>query len=270
MNNTKIEWTDRTWNPVSGCTKVSQGCKNCYAETMHERFNGKGSFRKVTIKPHKIDEPLKWKKPSKIFVNSMSDLFHEDVPFSFIYDVMVTIQKAHWHTFQILTKRPEIMVKFFNEYAQPMEPIPNLWIGVSAENQDALNERLPYLLQTKAVVKFLSCEPLLGPIVFNPEHLQQIQWVIIGGESGPKARIMEKDWVYDLVRQLSKTDIPTFFKQWGEFLPYEMYLTLSQTEVIRNFKGKSIKINDVNYLRVGKKQAGNSITGYVLQEFPNQ
>jgi protein gp37 len=222
----KIEWTDKTWNPVTGCTKISQGCKHCYAERLYERFHGKGSFRNITCHPDRLEHPLRWKKASMVFVNSMSDLFHEEVPFSFIYDVFIIMQKAHWHTFQVLTKRAQRMLEFF-VYAQFKEPIPNVWVGVSVEDQKAADERIPVLLKIPAAKRFLSCEPLIGevdlyrfiPPVQQPERL--IDWVIVGGESGPGARPMHPDWARKLRDQCTSAIIYFFFKQWGEWLPWE-------------------------------------------------
>lgn len=232
----KIEWTDKTWNPVTGCTKVSQGCKNCYAERLYERFNGKGTFKNVTCHQNRLSYPARWKRPAMVFVNSMSDLFHEDVPFTFINAVFSVMSDCDRHTYQVLTKRPERMLEFFKwkseEHGIPWEPKPNVWIGVSVENQEAADERIPLLLQVPAAVRFLSCEPLLGPLDLKKEMgaytagnaspfariwLNKLQWVICGGESGPGARPMHPAWVRVLRDQCKEAGVPFFFKQWGEF-----------------------------------------------------
>lgn len=230
MNTSKIEWTDKTWNPVTGCTKVSQGCKHCYAETFYERFHGKGSFRNVTCHEARLRIPFSWKKPSMVFVNSMSDLFHEDVPFAFIRSVLHTIYHAPLHIFQVLTKRPQRMVEFFQwlDNSDLAANFPNMWLGVSVEDQKAADERIPLLLQVPAVVRFLSCEPLLGPLNIY-QHLaygewdlnlstattQKINWVICGGESGNGARPMQPEWVRSMCDQCTSAGVPFFFKQWG-------------------------------------------------------
>lgn len=226
MNNSKIEWTDKTWNPVTGCTKVSQGCKNCYAERMYERFHGKGSFRTVTCHTDRLSIPLKWKKPAMIFVNSMSDLFHPDVPFEFVRQVLATIHDTPTHTYQVLTKRPARMVEFFKwlKNSSLMVNFPNLWLGVSVENQAAADERIPLLMQVPAAVRFLSCEPLLGPVDIStylpaPYYPGRIDWVIVGGESGPGARPMHPDWARSLRDQCDWSKTAFFFKQWGTYGP---------------------------------------------------
>lgn len=278
MSQTSIEWTEKVWNPVTGCSKVSEGCRNCYAERMSHRFkwtekpwNHLNAKENVKLHPERLEQPLMWKKPSKIFVNSMSDLFHEEVPFSFISKVFHTMWLADHHIFQILTKRPERMLEYFNREETMFEiidadvgvnplPLSNVWIGVSVENQKAADERIPLLLQTPAAVRFLSCEPLLGPIelkghvyqvatglseyidwltgrttqksnVFGGEtspwlyrdlyefpkdyEEPRIHWVIVGGESGPKARPIDPDWVRSLRDQCQAVKVPFFFKQWG-------------------------------------------------------
>lgn len=208
-----IEWTEATWNPVTGCTKVSAGCKHCYAERMARRLKAMGQPNYVngfqlTLQPHMLDRPLTWKKPQMIFVNSMSDLFHRDVPLSFIQQVFNVMREASWHTFQVLTKRAERLVDVDAALNWP----PNVWMGVSVEN-DAYTDRIDALRQTHAVVKFLSLEPLLGPL---PDlDLQHIDWVIVGGESGPGARPVRRAWVTDIRDQCLDTDVPFFFKQWG-------------------------------------------------------
>lgn len=212
-NNSKIEWTETTWNPVTGCTKVSQGCKFCYAERMAHRLHSMGNPRyankfSTTLHYDLIKLPLKWKKPRIIFVNSMSDLFHDKVPFEFIRDVFDTMNKTPQHIYQILTKRSERL----KEISSLLNWSKNIWMGVSVENSQVIN-RVHDLSQVNAHVRFLSCEPLLGPLYTLP--LENIHWVIVGGESGPNARVMRKEWVESILDQCSEADVPFFFKQWG-------------------------------------------------------
>ncbi|MCZ6689949.1 MAG: phage Gp37/Gp68 family protein [Planctomycetota bacterium] len=208
-----IEWTDATWNPVTGCTKVSPGCKNCYAETFAERWRGIPGHHyeqgfDLKLWPERLDLPLRWKKPRRVFVNSMSDLFHEDVPYDYIRRVFDTMGRAGRHTFQVLTKRSERLAELAGRLDWP----PNVWMGVSVEREDYL-WRISHLRKTPAAVRFLSVEPLLGPLpAFN---LDQIHWVIVGGESGPKARPMKAQWVRDIRRLCIQQRVPFFFKQWG-------------------------------------------------------
>lgn len=211
--NSTIEWTESTWNPVTGCTKISAGCKNCYAERMAIRLqamgqpNYKNGFA-VTMHEHAIDLPLQWKKPQTVFVNSMSDLFHEDVPTDFILRVFDVMRQADWHRFQVLTKRSERLA----ELDSVLPWAPNIWMGVSVENEDCMF-RIDHLSSTYAAVKFLSLEPLLGPLPNLP--LAGIDWVIVGGESGPGARVIRPEWVEDIRDQCVVTGTPFFFKQWG-------------------------------------------------------
>jgi len=208
-----IEWTESTWNPVTGCTKISLGCKNCYAARMAIRLRAMGQPNyangfDLTIHKHTLELPLRWKKPQTIFVNSMSDLFHEDVPADFILQVFDVMRRTHWHRYQILTKRSDRLLE--------LEPIlawePNIWMGVSVENSE-YTYRIDNLRQTHAKIRFLSIEPLLGPI--SDLYLSGINWVIVGGESGPRARPMDEEWVVSLRSQCSKAQVPFFFKQWG-------------------------------------------------------
>jgi protein gp37 len=208
-----IEWTESTWNPLTGCTKISPGCKHCYAERMALRLqsmnqpNYRNGF-KLTLQPQALELPLRWKKPQMIFVNSMSDLFHKDVPLDYIQKVFEVMNRAHWHTFQILTKRSARLLELNKE----LEWSENIWMGVSVENQD-YTFRIDDLKRTNAQTKFLSLEPLLGPL--TKLKLEKIDWVIVGGESGPKARPMSEDWVVDIRNQCQKANVPFFFKQWG-------------------------------------------------------
>ncbi len=209
----KIEWTEATWNPVTGCTKISIGCRNCYAERLAKRLKAMGVARyangfNVTLHDDQIEAPLKWKKPKVIFVNSMSDLFHEAIPDYFIADVFKVMRSCPQHTFQVLTKRSERLRELSNELRWSH----NIWMGVSVENA-AMKFRIEDLTQTKAMVKFISCEPLLGPI--NRLPLKNVDWVIVGGESGPHSRAMQKDWVISIRDQCQRKEVPYFFKQWG-------------------------------------------------------
>lgn len=210
-----IEWTHSTWNPVTGCSKVSPGCLHCYAERMAHRLQAMGvpSYRngfQVTLHEHLIGTPLTWTKPRMIFVNSMSDLFHEDVPLEFIKRVFATMEAANWHTFQVLTKRSERL----RELAPKLQWPQNVWMGVSVETQDYVS-RIDDLRSTSAAIKFLSLEPLLGPL--RNLNLEDINWVIVGGESGPGARPMSPEWVTEIRDQCVRENTPFFFKQWGGF-----------------------------------------------------
>lgn len=221
---TTIQWTDETWNPVTGCAKVSAGCKHCYAEVIAKRFWKDRKFTDVRCHPERLDQPLRWKKPRRIFVNSMSDLFHEDVPFEFIDSVVGRMLTARQHIYQILTKRPERMNEYFANYARVEIPFaefaPNVWLGVSVENQETAAERTPILIQTPAAVRFLSVEPLLGPVNLNSlaPIMPPIHWVIVGGESGPGARPCNIEWIRDIVRQCRAAAVPVFVKQLGSMI----------------------------------------------------
>ena len=208
-----IEWTESTWNPLTGCTKVSPGCKHCYAERMSRRLKAMGQPKyangfTLTIHEDVLDQPLQWKKPRMIFVNSMSDLFHNDVPLEFIRRTFEVMRCASWHTFQVLTKRSGRLLELSPKIDWPA----NVWMGVSVENSDYVF-RIDDLSQTNAFVKFLSLEPLLGPM---PDlDLRDIDWIIVGGESGPGARPMKGEWVVDIKDQCRAYNVPFFFKQWG-------------------------------------------------------
>lgn len=213
MGQSSIEWTEQTWNPVTGCTKVSPGCKFCYAEKFAQRLKSMGvkNYRngfKLTLHPHMLDKPLEWKKPSVIFVNSMSDLFHKDVPEDFIIAVFKIMNEASWHQFQVLTKRPDRVL----EMNKKLRWTSNIWMGTSVENSDYLR-RIDLLRKTSAKIKFLSLEPLLSAL--PNMNLKKINWVIVGGESGFNARLMDPKWVLDIQKQCLKADVPFFFKQWG-------------------------------------------------------
>jgi protein gp37 len=208
-----IEWTEATWNPVTGCTKISPGCKHCYAKRMTKRLKAMGQSKyangfKLTTHPACLDQPLGWKKPRMVFVNSMSDLFHKGVSLSFIHDVFDVMRQASQHTFQVLTKRSRRLLALDPRIDWPA----NVWMGVSVENLD-YTFRIEHLRKTSAHVKFLSLEPLLGPLPHL--DLRSIDWVIVGGESGPGARPMAEEWVVDIRNQCLVSDVPFFFKQWG-------------------------------------------------------
>lgn len=260
---TKIEWTNEVWNPVTGCTKVSSGCKNCYAEKMHKRLASMRikkyakPFNEVVVHPEVLEEPLHWRKPRMIFVNSMSDLFHPDVPFDFIYKIITIINDCPQHIFQALTKRPDRMMEYFSigniNYKYPVK---NLWLGVSVEDQKTADERIPLLVETPAAVRWISAEPLLSEIDIE-EYLfaKELDWVVVGGESGPKARPMHPDWVRSIRNQCQAASVPFFFKQWGTYLPQEMRLAGLNKRVIQLEK-------------IGKKKAGNLLDGKQYLEYP--
>ncbi len=244
---TKIEWSQATWNPVTGCTKVSEGCDHCYAEMIAHRFAGTKAYPNefgVTLRPERLDQPLRWRKPRRIFVNSMSDLFHDDVPNDYIARVWAVMAEARQHTFQILTKRPGRMRSLLRSATfwaafwaagvhdrtgldVSSSPLSNVWLGVSVENQKWADVRIPVLLDTPAAVRFLSCEPLLGPVDLawredGPDGEASfpagIDWVIVGGESGPGARPMHPDWARSLRDQCQNAGVPFFMKQTGTVL----------------------------------------------------
>lgn len=324
-NNSKIEWTQATWNPITGCDKVSQGCKNCYAEIMHRRL--------MKMHPRKYSKPflgnIQWhiddlktptntKKPTVFFVNSMSDLWHKDVPFDFIDAVFSEMSRNERHTFQILTKRPEIALKFFNARAGHAWT-KNVWIGVSVEDQKAADERIPLLLQIPAAIRFLSCEPLLGPIdliactTWPPDkcpycdfigrgildengrmcpecssymdRMPMIDWVIVGGESGHKARPMHPDWVRAIRDQCNACSVPFFFKQWGQWGPEEKAIELLKPDQalgvfhhIHIYPDGKIDehppYQDIDsercqwMFKLGKHAAGNTIDGKIHLAYP--
>lgn len=262
----KIEWTEETWNPVTGCTKVSEGCRFCYAESMHRRFS-KRPFTEVLTHEDRLDHPFRWKKPRRVFVNSMSDLFHPDVPDTFIDYVFAAMAMAPQHTFQILTKRPERMREYLRTIAYDDKdmtrwllaaadfaphgatittdwPMPNIWLGVSVEDQKTADQRLPLLLDTPAAVRFVSAEPLLGPVdlcmvaprddwhinaLDTPDPTLRLNWVIVGGESGPSARPCNVAWIRSLVNQCAEAKTPCFVKQMGASA-YAMTLTRSDED----------------------------------------
>lgn len=216
--NSKIEWTDATWNPVRGCTKVSPGCKNCYAEAFAERFRGVRGHPyeqgfDLRLVPGKLLEPLHWKAPKMIFVNSMSDLFQEDVPEEYIVTVAKVMEAANWHTYQVLTKRSERLRNMVNSKLQFAANAPHIWWGVSVEDKHYGLPRIDQLRAARVKIRFLSIEPLLEDL--GQIDLSGIHWVIVGGESGPRARPMKKSWVLSILDQCRKNRVPFFFKQWG-------------------------------------------------------
>jgi protein gp37 len=233
--NSRIEWTESTWNPITGCSKISPGCKNCYAERMARRLHAmkQANYRngfKLTVHPHAVGLPLSWKKPQMIFVNSMSDLFHAQAPKDFIMEVFATMNQARWHIYQILTKRTEQLTRLDDvlPWAQ------NIWMGVTVESSDYVY-RIDHLRQSRALNKFISFEPLLGSV--GSVNLKGIDWVIAGGESGPGARVVRKEWITEIRDQCVEAGIPFFFKQWGG---------------------------------VRKKQNGKILDGRIWNEFPSQ
>lgn len=214
MTTTSIEWTEQTWNPTVGCTKISPGCKHCYAESMSRRLQAMGTRGyengfELTLLPSRLGEPIKRKTPTVYFVNSMSDVFHEGVPFEFIDRIFDTIRQTPWHTYQILTKRADRMAAYFTNRQAPR----NAWLGVSVEDREYGVPRIDYLRTIDAQVRFLSIEPLLESL--GEINLESIHWVIVGGESGPKARPMQEPWAEEIRIQCEDKDIAFFFKQWG-------------------------------------------------------
>ena len=218
---TEIEWTNATWNPVTGCTKISAGCDFCYAERFSERFRGVPNHPftqgfDLTLRPERLEQPLTWRQPKLIFVNSMSDLFHKGVPTAFVDRVFDTIERADWHTFQLLTKRSSRLRDYMNtRYAKKAAPR-NLWVGASVEDSGRVS-RIRHMRDAKAAIRFLSIEPLIGPM--GRIDLTNIDWVIVGGESGPSARPIQADWVRSIRDQCIAAKVPFFFKQWGGYRP---------------------------------------------------
>ena len=219
--NSAIEWTDTTWNPVTGCTKISVGCDNCYAARFSERFRGvpEHPFETgfdLTLRPKRLLQPLDWKRPRMVFVNSMSDLFHKEIPHPYTSAVFDTMERADWHTYQVLTKRSSLLQKFINDRYRERAAPSHIWLGVSVEDERAAT-RIAHLRAANAGIRFLSIEPLLAPV--GKLDLTGIQWVIVGGESGPRSRPMDPRWVIDIRNQCTKARVAFFFKQWGGFSP---------------------------------------------------
>ncbi|WP_301119635.1 DUF5131 family protein [Mycolicibacterium fortuitum] len=328
-DNTGIEWTDATWNPVTGCTKVSAGCDHCYAETIAHRFTGSKAYPngfQVTLRPERLDQPLCWKRPRRIFVNSMADLFHDDVPDTYIAWVFAVMALAPQHTFQVLTKRHARMRSLLNRevfyagvYSEmdsllrdtgasvPLDvretaerwcwpgtrapgtlpqPLPNVWLGVSTENQQWADIRIPALLDTPAAVRFISAEPLLGPIDLSclrcpcgdcgdPNYGPSLDWVIVGGESGPGARPMHPDWARGLRDQCTAAGVPFLFKQWGAHriaIPGQDTWDHIETIPLRLDVPMEPGVDVgpwAHMRRVGKKAAGRELDGRTWDQYPD-
>lgn len=216
-----IEWTDSTWNPVTGCTKITAGCDNCYAERFAERWRGtKGHpFENgfdLTLRPERLEQLQKWKRSRMIFVNSMSDLFHKGVPFPFVDQVFEAMEEADWHTYQLLTKRSSRMRDYLNRRYREVEPPAHIWTGVSVEDHRGA-ARIDHLREARSAVRFLSVEPLIGSV--GDVDLRDIHWVIAGGESGPNARVMHIEWAREIRDACRSQGVPFFFKQWGGYRP---------------------------------------------------
>jgi protein gp37 len=275
MNKTSISWTDLTWNPTTGCTKISPGCAYCYAERIARRFWGRRDFDDLKFHPERLEFPLKIKKPQRIFVDSMSDLFHPVFTDELIYRVFKVIYKAYWHTFQILTKRPSRMAEIVPRIRNMLpDRLNNVWLGVSIENQKTAYERLQYLMDTPAAVRFISCEPLLEYVdlveAHRPKRIRQAQyisfkrninWVICGGETGPGARPMHIEWVRELRDQCKNVGIPFFFKSWGEFKPLSLQDDMDRLPVIM---APGLEV----MARVGRRKSGRLLDGVEWSEFP--
>lgn len=312
---TKIEWTDETWNPIVGCSIQSTGCTNCYAMKQAARIvamtkgkthyadttkyvNGNAVWTgKIKIAPYQtFYKPTQWKKPKRIFVNSMGDIFHENVPEEWIENVFRVIQGCPQHTFMILTKNPKRMRQFMIWWKQQFTDIlPNVWLGVSVENQETANERIPILLDTPAATHFISCEPLLGAIDLTKLHYDKknenfyldaiegsnydtiqaqtnkLDWVIVGGESGKNARPMHPDWVRTIRDQCAQALTPFFFKQWGEFCPPIIKIpgmAIDKLGRLYNAWDEEFTKGSAHVVRIGKKLAGNMLDGKTHQAFP--
>lgn len=312
----KIEWTDMTWNPTTGCEKVSTGCRGCYAEVMTRRLSAMGQKKyqgiltesgrfNGTVRTHDdaLRLPLSWNKPRKVFVDSMSDLFHKDVPFDFIDQVFAVMALTPQHTYQILTKRTEGAVEYLTGcptqrierhllaihqtiplkdrvtgYGRPKWPLPNVWIGTSVEDQAAADERIPRLLNCPAAVRFLSMEPLVGPVDLLKEYPTGkgtvsygafVDWVIAGGESGPNARPVHPDWVRSIRDQCAQADIPFFFKQWGNYCPPECYPFKAGSPDIARCE-RFVFPDGVEVYKAGKQHTGNLLDGRQYLHFPKQ
>lgn len=339
MKNSKIEWTNNTWNPLRGCSRVSEGCRNCYAEQVAGRFSGEGQpyeglitktakgatwNGQIKLVPEKLEEPLRWTKAGKIFVNSMSDLFHENVPDEYIDQVFAVMALAPRHTFQVLTKRPERMRAYLEmdnraeaigwaetdiyeargrlpigAYHGPTHrklPLSNVWLGVSVENQESADERIPLLLQTPSAVRWISAEPLLGPIDISawidPDYftgcaddgIKGLHWVVVGGESGRNARPMHPDWARSLRDQCEDANVPFLFKQWGEYVSVydrqkdgpdwrrcgEVAASNEPGRWLNVAGGHGFHGDSVHFVKkIGKKTAGRVLDGRTWDEYPN-
>lgn len=266
-DNSSIEWTDATWNPMSGCTKISPGCDHCYAEVIAERFRGQKSYPNgfdLTFYPERLEQPLKWQRPRRIFVSSMGDLFHKDVPAAFLNKVFSIMEQARWHRFQILTKRSSLMLDYVNHRYQGIQPPSQIWFGVSVEDA-ARGSRITHLRAINGANRFLSIEPLLGDI--GTLNLFGIGWVIVGGESGRSARAMHPDWVRGIRRQCLAAGVPFFFKQWGEWQP----LSTTSGEQVMPFADYILpgpSGNGFGFLKKGKGASGRVLDGTVWSDIP--
>ncbi len=240
MNKSKIEWTEQTWNPSIGCNKISAGCKNCYAEIMAKRLKAMGTKGyangfKFKLMPERLKQPVNIKKPTKFFVNSMSDLFHEKMPFTYLDTIFDVIDRTPWHTYQILTKREKLMAEYCAGKSLPK----NVWLGVTVENSST-KQRINYLRKINATIRFISMEPLLENI--GDVNLEEIHWVIVGGESGSKARPMKSDWVINIKKECEQQGVALFFKQWGAW--------------------------GADGIRRNKKENGRKLNGRIYDEYP--
>jgi protein gp37 len=308
----KIEWTDATWNPIRGCSRVSEGCRNCYAERIAARFSGPGQpyeglakwrslkadigleqhwTGEVRFIPELLEQPLHWRKPRRIFVNSMSDLFHEKVLDEWLDQIFAAMLVCPQHTFQILTKRPAIMTAYMAYVSAnridphmahlrpgygPLDwPWRNIWLGVSVEDQKTADERIPLLLQTPAAVRWVSYEPALGPVdcFRNSYGMPALDWIVAGGESGPGARPAHPDWFRAARDQCKAAGVPFFFKQWGEFIAHNQEFkctSLPHHVSARKYRKLTAQFEDVQFMRVGKQRAGRLLDGREWNEFPRR
>jgi len=286
MAKSKISWTDYTWNPITGCTKVSDGCKHCYAERLSKRLAGRGGYPKensfaVTLHANKLDEPLKWREPRKIFVCSMGDLFHQDVKEGWIDEIYQVMKESQQHTFIILTKR----VRRMQEYFGRVDQLANVWLGTSVENQKTAELRIPILMSIPAEKRFLSCEPLLervdlgeipGALISvkksnegNYSVERGLDWVIVGGESGPGARRMRADWVREIYYQCKAANASFYFKQWGEWIPSRQIDDELAKKIDWKWTSQFESEGDEEiYWQVGKHLAGRKFDGVIWNEFP--
>ena len=323
MGKTKIEWTDATWNPITGCSHVSEGCRNCYAERLDRRQMMKGrqdGFKpwtaqnaeyNVRLHPERLEQPLRWRRPRRVFVCSMGDLFHEQVPDEFICDVFGVMEKAKRHIFQVLTKRPKRMLDLLlgGKAMSGLGPPKNIWWGISAEDQPTFDERSRFLIQTPAAKRFVSLEPLLAPVSLSQDWVdslagwytetesahdcdgteemcmrrcpvpvavqvqtEKLDWVIVGGESGPGARPMHLDWVRSIRDDCQIAGVPYFFKQWGEWIPEELSQGLWPEKASGDPIARARKIHvwpdHAVSIRHGKKAAGRELDGRTWDEMP--
>ena len=291
MGTSRIEWTEATWNPVTGCTPISEGCEHCYAKRMATRLRGRcgypaGAPFLVKVHPDRYNEPFGWRKSKKIFVCSMGDLFHEYVPFPWINEVFSVIQRCAHHRFMVLTKRPERMRNYISKVLQVRGwpesdiPFPNVWMGITAETQRRADERIPVLLEIPAARRFVSVEPMLGPVDLSQwlGRSGGLDWVICGGETGPGARPVHPDWVRSLRDQCQIAGVPFFFKSWGEWREANMDLPVRGTK-FGCFMGDTFVPDygnifpqrypeHINMARIGKSNAGRILDGRTWDEEP--